>query len=488
MLYCPNPLCPNPFNPDGNKFCQTCGKSLLSLFRNRYRVVRLLGAGGFSRTYYAEDTDCMNAPCVVKQFLPQVEGEQALKKATELFQQEAQRLYELGDHPQIPRLLAYFEQDQRLYLVQELIDGQNLLEEFYEQGVFNERKIRQTLLEILPILHYIHDRHVIHRDIKPANIMRSHNRNRKLVLIDFGVSKQVAGTLLSHATTVGTPGYAPIEQMRGLVYPASDLYSLGVTCLRLLTGCFPEPDGDILYDPVQNCWRWREHISPDGISVELGEVLDRLTEDNLQNRYQTVAEVLQALKGLGDPLPPPPPRLVKPQPPTKPPITALKSASGIDYHPLELLLSQQQWQEADQETTQKILAITGKTKAGYLLDRDWQKFPLTDLEIIDYLWTKYSQGKFGFRIQSQIWQEEGGEPGTSNQKVWCRVADRLGWRVNQEWLYYDDIQFTHEAPVGHLPIIGLGQWKNGLTKWLFTGNGLWYVGCLPGLTQRMAEL
>lgn len=496
MLYCPNPNCPQPFNPDGNKFCQTCGKPLLTLFRNRYRVVRLLGAGGFSRTYYAEDTDCMDAPCVVKQFLPQVEGEQALQKATELFKQEAKRLYELGEHPQIPRLIAYFEQDQRLYLVQELIQGQTLLDEFIQQGAFNQEKIYQILIEILPILHYIHERHVIHRDIKPTNIMRSSIGDCKLVLIDFGVSKHAAGTMLSKAaTTVGTPGYAPIEQMRGIVYPSSDLYSLGVTCIRLLTGCFPEPDGsDLLYDPLSNSWQWRKHISADGISPELGEILDRLTQESIGERYQTAAEVLAILQpttsGVPPSIPPaPPPRPLTPPPslssPTQPPITSLVSPRGIDYHPLKELLTQKKWQEADQETTDQLLAIVGKTKLGYLVDADFSDIPLADLRIIDDLWMQSSQGQFGFSVQQQIWMEEGGQPGVPNQQVWCRVADRLGWRVAGEWVYYDDIQFNQEAPQGHLPIIGLGQWKNGLGKWLFTGNGLWYVGCLPGLTKRL---
>ncbi|MBD0362396.1 MAG: serine/threonine protein kinase [Coleofasciculus sp. C3-bin4] len=252
MLYCSNPTCSNPFNPDGNKFCLSCGSQTLSpLFRNRYRVIQLLGEGGFGRTYEAIDTDRMDDPGVIKQFFPQVQGTAALEKATELFKQEAKRLYELGEHPQIPRLIAYFEQDKRLYLVQELIEGQNLLAELQQQGAFKETKIRQLLADLLPVLKVVHERGVIHRDIKPENIMRR-RKDGKLMLIDFGVSKQVTATLLGQAgTTVGTHGYAPMEQMRGQVYPASDLYSLGVTCIRLLTQCLPKEDGsDDLYDAL----------------------------------------------------------------------------------------------------------------------------------------------------------------------------------------------------------------------------------------------
>ncbi len=319
MFYCSNPRCSNPFNPDNSKFCQSCGEpDLTPHFRNRYRVIRLLGEGGFGRTYEAIDIDRMDDSCVIKQFFPQVQGTSALQKATELFKQEAKRLYELGEHPQIPRLIAYFEQDKRLYLVQELIEGQNLLAELTQQGAFNEEKIWQLLADILPILKFVHDRNVIHRDIKLENIIRRRTsvsssppkpgnfrnsafcrRGRgELVLIDFGVSKQVTGSHLSQVgTTVGTPGYSPVEQMRGQVFPGSDLYSLGVTCLRLLTQCLPKFDGsDDLYDPINGGWMWRERL-PAGtkVSSELANILDKLIKDDLKNRYQSADEVIKAL-------------------------------------------------------------------------------------------------------------------------------------------------------------------------------------------------
>ncbi len=295
MLYCSNPTCSNPFCPDGNKFCLSCGSQTLSpLFRNRYRVIQLLGEGGFGRTYEAIDTDRMDDPCVIKQFFPQVQGTAALEKATELFKQEAKRLYELGEHPQIPRLIAHFEQDKRLYLVQELIEGQTLLAELQQQGAFSEEKIRQLLADLLPVLKVVHERGVIHRDIKPENIMRR-RKDGKLMLIDFGVSKQVTATILGQAgTTVGTHGYAPMEQMRGQVYPASDLYSLGVTCIRLLTHCLPKEDGsDDLYDALNGAWVWREHLSRSiSITPELEKVLDKMLQNYLKNRYQYADEVL----------------------------------------------------------------------------------------------------------------------------------------------------------------------------------------------------
>jgi serine/threonine protein kinase len=297
MLYCSNPNCSNSFNPDRNKFCIQCGQTLTPLFRNRFRVIRLLGEGGFGKTYEARDTDRMDEPCVIKQFFPQVQGTAALEKATELFKQEAKRLYDLGEHPQIPHLIAYFEQDKRLYLVQEFIEGQNLLEELQQQGTFSEAKIKQLLTDLLPVLQFIHERGVIHRDIKPENIMRRQH-DGKLLLIDFGVSKQAKGTIIGQVgTTIGTPGYAPLEQMRGQVFPASDLYSLGVTCIRLLTNSLPKEDGyEQLYDAFKGHWIWKEYL-PQAISISsnLGQVLDKLTQNYVKERYQSANEVLTDL-------------------------------------------------------------------------------------------------------------------------------------------------------------------------------------------------
>lgn len=311
MQICQNPNCPNPFNPDGNRFCIYCGANNLgALFRNRFRVMRLLGEGGFSKTYVAEDVDRLDDPCVIKQFVPQVQGTAALNKATELFKQEARRLYELGEHSQIPRLISYFEQGNRLYLVQEFIQGQTLLEEL-QKGAFSETQIRQVLTDLLPVLQFIHQRNVIHRDIKPENIIRRQT-DGKLVLIDFGGAKQVTQTSLAKAATgIYTPGYAPTEQMAGRPCHASDLYSLGATCARLLTQCLPIPDeyGDLddnLYDAHEGRWLWREHLQKKGVtfSKQLGEVLDKLLEHLPKDRFQSAEEVLKFLNSPPSSVPP----------------------------------------------------------------------------------------------------------------------------------------------------------------------------------------
>ncbi|MFN6364619.1 MAG: SUMF1/EgtB/PvdO family nonheme iron enzyme [Aphanizomenon sp.] len=289
MSQCLNPTCLHQNLQDAS-FCEKCGGKIL--LDGRYRPIKILGEGGFGRTFQALDEKRLNTPCVIKQFLPQQAGSIALQKATELFKQESKRLQELGKHPQIPDLLAFFPEDGRLYLIQEFIDGQNLLQELQNKGTLKEPEIKTLLEKLLPVLQFIHDNQVIHRDIKLENIIKS--KNGTLFLIDFGVSKETTGSILTRVGTItGTPGFAPPEQFRGTVYHSSDLYSLAVTCVRLLTGHLQEINGvDKLFDTNTMQWQWQKYVS---VSQELKDVLETMLQDIPANRYQSATEVLAAL-------------------------------------------------------------------------------------------------------------------------------------------------------------------------------------------------
>jgi formylglycine-generating enzyme required for sulfatase activity len=310
MQICQNPNCSNPFNPKTATYCLSCQENNFGeTLRNRYRVLRLLGEGGFSRTYAAEDVDRLNAPCVIKQFFPQVQGTGQRAKAAKFFKEEAFRLYDLGEnHSQIPRLLAYFEQGSSLYLVQEFIIGKTLLEELQNQA-YSETEIRQLLADLLPVLDFVHKHNVIHRDIKPENIIRR-DSDKKPVLIDFGGAKQVTQTSLARqATAIYTLGYAPIEQMAGFACQASDLYALGVTCVRLLTQDLPFQDDygqlqDHLYDAMNAKWLWTERlqIKRINISEELRQILDKLLQHFANDRYQSAMDILDALNSPKSPV------------------------------------------------------------------------------------------------------------------------------------------------------------------------------------------
>ncbi|TBR61968.1 serine/threonine protein kinase [Westiellopsis prolifica IICB1] len=298
MSYCLNPSCPHPQNKNNGKFCQTCGAKLL--LKERYRAIKPIGQGGFGRTFLAVDEDKPSKPrCVIKQFYPQAQGTSTVQKAVELFNQEAMRLDELGKHPQIPELLAYFTQDDRQYLVQEFIDGQNLGEELAAKGAFNETQIRQLLNNLLSVLQFCHARQVIHRDIKPENIIRRRfpleseesQHNRDLVLVDFGASKVVTHTDLNRTgTSIGSPEYVAPEQMRGQAIFASDIYSLGATSVRLLTERSPFD----LYDINNATWVWQRYVK-NPVSEELSGILNKMLQSIPAQRYQTTDEVLTDL-------------------------------------------------------------------------------------------------------------------------------------------------------------------------------------------------
>lgn len=300
MVCCINPDCPHPPNPDGNKFCQACSFPLVQLLINRFKVVRVIsGEGGFGRTYLGEDTHKLNETCVIKQLAPKMQGSWALKKAVDLFKEEAKFLQKLGEHPQIPALLAYFEQDNYLYLVQQFVEGENLLWELQQKGKYDESQIRALLKELLPILKYLHQRKVIHRDIKLQNIMRSKSDGR-LILIDFGVSKQLTATIHTQmGTMIGSQGYSPIEQMKdGEAYPASDLFALGATCFHLLSGIHPFN----LWVENGYAWvdDWRRHLT-NPVSDSLSKILDKLLKRDFQERYQSVDEVIKDLNSKPSP-------------------------------------------------------------------------------------------------------------------------------------------------------------------------------------------
>ncbi|MDZ8135513.1 MAG: serine/threonine-protein kinase [Nostoc sp. DedQUE04] len=325
MSYCLNPHCPKPENPNHVNFCVTCGTKLL--LKERYRAIKPIGQGGFGKTFLAMDEDKPSKPrCVIKQFYPQSQGTSTLAKAVELFNQEAVQLDELGKHPQIPELLAYFTQEARQYLVQEFIDGQNLAQELAHRGAFSEIEIWQLLNDLLSVLQFCHAKHVIHRDIKPENIILRES-DRKLVLVDFGAAKSATGAALNKTgTTIGSPEYVAPEQMRGRAIFASDIYSLGATCINLLTARSPFDS----YDTSNDTWVWQQYLQTP-VSNQLSRILNKMLESIPIRRYQTVDEVLKDLNQQPQVAAPAiAPKPISQSPPNSPPAFLSKSPSQLE--------------------------------------------------------------------------------------------------------------------------------------------------------------
>ncbi|WP_066382367.1 MULTISPECIES: serine/threonine-protein kinase [unclassified Anabaena] len=349
MSYCLNPRCLKPENPNDVKFCLSCGSKLL--LKERYRAIKPIGQGGFGRTFLAVDEDKPSKPpCVIKQFYPQAQGTNTVQKAIELFNQEAVQLDDLGSHPQIPDLLAYFTQDDRQYLVQEFIDGANLAQELAHKGAFDEKQIRQLLNDLLPVLKFCHDRQVIHRDIKPENIILRRSDN-KLFVVDFGACKSATQTALNQTgTSIGSPEYVAPEQIRGRAIFASDIYSLAATCIKLLTGRSPFDS----YDVNNDNWVWQQYLKTP-ISQDLTNILNKMLVSIPARRYQTADAVLQDLNQQSSAATIPP-TLINPVTPTSPPTLVANSPSQID---LELEELKTQFKTGGKPQPQNIQPPTG---------------------------------------------------------------------------------------------------------------------------------
>jgi serine/threonine-protein kinase len=295
MSYCVNPTCSSPKNSGSSQICEACGSQLI--LHCRFRPIKPLGQGGFGATFLAIEENLPGKPrCVIKQLRPVSKTPHPLKMAGELFAREAETLGRIGNHPQIPRLLDYFEHNQQFYLVQEYVSGLTLQQEVVKTGVYNEDRIWNFLRDIMPLLQYIHEQKVIHRDIKPANLIRR-SQDSKLVLIDFGAVKNQVNQITSGeskstaltAYAIGTSGFAPPEQMAMRPVYSSDIYAVGVTCIYLLTAKIPK---DLEYNPTTGDITW-EHLV--NISDRLTTVLKKMLEMSVRDRYQTAQNVLQAL-------------------------------------------------------------------------------------------------------------------------------------------------------------------------------------------------
>ncbi len=264
------------------------------LINHRYQVVRPLGEGGFGHAYLAEDTQMPSRrKCVVKQLKPITTSAEVYQVVQDRFQREAAILEQLGEnHPQIPRLHAYFNEDQKFYLVQEWIEGKTL------ENIavpMSEAAVVDLMVSLLPVLDFIHRQGIIHRDLKPDNIILR-NGTRQPVLIDFGAVRETMGTVMNsrnHPTSsivIGTPGFMASEQAAGRPIPSSDLYSLGLTAIFLLTGQMPQAfssdveTGELIWQQAAN-----------QVSAGLLAVIDRAIRSHPRDRYPTAPAMLSAL-------------------------------------------------------------------------------------------------------------------------------------------------------------------------------------------------
>ncbi|MBD2609024.1 ABC transporter substrate-binding protein [Scytonema hofmannii FACHB-248] len=312
-IYCTNPNCPHPENQvhdeylnqrnHQQRYCSSCGMTLI--LKTRYLPLEQIGWGGFGKTFRAWDAH-LQQQCVVKQLQPRNTSrkpfsDSELELIKKSFEEEAKALRDIK-HEQIPQLYDYFElrvpnesqeefPKELFYLVQEYVQGETLDKELNKKGRFSETEVLQDLGQLLNVLKYIHEkRQVIHRDIKLSNIIR--HENGTLYLIDFGaaVKRKLEPKIpVEQSMAMGTPIFAPPEQLAGQgIFFSSDLYSLAVTCICLLTG----KNVNELWN--QNRWIWREYVN---VNDNLADILDRMLSYQPKDRYESAESVITALSG-----------------------------------------------------------------------------------------------------------------------------------------------------------------------------------------------
>jgi serine/threonine protein kinase len=283
-------VCNHP-NRTNAKFCAHCRAPLI--LQNKYRITRLLGRGGYGAVYQAEQLHLGNAPCAVKELLPDPKATPAQQQAaSEQFRLEAGLLANLN-HPALPKVTDFFTEGNSHFLVMEYVEGETLEERLTRNGgPLPKAQVLAWASELCDVLTYLHTRQpspVIHRDVKPANIKIT--PDGKLKLIDFGISKVLAkGT--GDAARAVSPPYSPLEQYgKGLRTDArSDIYALGVTLYELLTNRLPPEAPDRATEAVIPPRQFNPALSPHTETVILKAMAEKADE-----RYQSAVELKQAL-------------------------------------------------------------------------------------------------------------------------------------------------------------------------------------------------
>lgn len=263
------------------------------LFKNQYVVIHRLGQGGFGTTYFAKDiTAAHPLPCVIKQLKYKSKTPIELERNQRRFQREARMMAHLGNHAQLPGLLSHFTDNGKFYLVQEHVPGLTISQEVSRQGVQTEAQVKQFIREMLPIIRHVHRQNLLHLDIKPSNIIRRSDNNQ-LVLIDFGAVRRANDDAVNvpakKQRCAGTIGFSPVEQLEGMPTYASDIYSLGVTCLYLLTAISPI---DMALSPKGQNLRWQESVD---LSPYFTRVLTKMLHPDAHRRYQNTYELERAM-------------------------------------------------------------------------------------------------------------------------------------------------------------------------------------------------
>jgi len=481
---------------------------------NQYHLQEYLGCGGYGAVYKADEVirDRLIREVAIKLIAPEEDKTKAEKQLTEL--EAAVNL----QHENIIRSYTAGEcevkDDVYLFIAMEI--AETTLEKQRKTGKISPAEAIEIVKATAAALNYLHQSNPrkVHRDIKPANLLYLVNTWK---LSDFGLLREISAKKSGRTSDRrGTTLYVPPEAYDGVVATGWDIWSLGIMTAEILTGIAPftaDTEAQLMKKIIEE----EPEIDWSKIPEPFTEIVRRCLEKERAKRW-TAEQVLTVLapkqdlytptketgflsdssllptdsvkNPVSDPILAPAPKLSRidqllasisaPIPKPKPApheTTRVISAVGMDYTNLRNLLAAKKWKEADEETARVMLKVAGREEKGWLNKKSVEKFPCEDLRTIDQLWVKYSNGRFGFSVQKHIYQSLRGTK-EYDQKVWEAFGDRVGWRKNNEWLYYKDLTFSEKAPEAHLPNCVFVRWV--------LGGGCW-GGVLSSLASRLVD-
>lgn len=465
----------------------------------KYTIREVLGQGGFGITYRVRDEN--GRQFALKTLNDEAIAQPNFAKLHEDFMNEALRLAKFN-HPRIVKVYKLLQETVRknnlfssislCCILMEYIEGTNLEEWVQRRGAIPEAEAVRYIQQIGEALTAIHGEGLLHRDVKPSNIILRAS-NSEAVLIDFGIARDFTPTHSTH-TISGTLCYGAPEQFDPtLAEPKdyTDVYALAATLYHLVTGTLPT---SAVFRAMNAPLKPVKQIVP-SLSDNLHNAIVSGMELLPEKRPQTVQSWLKLFSKSAT-IPQTQPAKVYPIPPafnisplpqpsvpiSPPPADDLSSDKGVDYRKLRDLLKAGSWKEADEETLAVMLKVAGRKKEGWLEKESIDKFPCTDLRTIDQLWVKYSNGRFGFSVQKHIWESVGGKPGEYDYETFKKLGEKVGWSVKEkdDWKYRQDLTFSLNAPVGHLPVGLGGCWGGVEDGWGWVEAVVW-VGLGDGV-------
>ena len=439
---------------------------------DRYIIERKIdkGEGGFGATYLAQKAQNRQR-VVIKTLKDELLSDRNFAWYRDKFRDEA-LLLSLCKHPNIVQIDNYFDHGNLPCIAMEYVAGEDLWKLVEKRGILSETEALNYIRKVGEAVIVVHEKGLLHRDIKPQNIMVRDNQDA--VLIDFGLARGFIPDRTQQMSLGLTHGFAPPEQYGeiGRFGEYTDVYALAATLYYLLTKTPPTAAYlRALNHPLKPPFQINPNIS-DAVHKAILQGMEMDATKRPQSVQKWLAMLPQASIGnagravqptIYSPQPGPNPiqfiseegvdypqrKIPSPQPAPQP--VNLISAKGVDYYKLDHLLARGEWKEADEETSRVMLKAAGREKL-WLDQKSIENFPCEDLRIIDQLWVKYSNGRFGFSVQKRIYESLGGTE-KYDEEIWEAFGDRVGWRVKGDWLPYRHLKFNTKASSGHLPAV-----------------------------------